>query len=189
MPSKTKKSAYCIATIFLLLLGSSLFAQQSVTGKVTGTDNLPIVNASVIVKGTKAGVRTDENGTFIITVPANKSVLIISSVGFKQQEINITGNTVQQIKLTVENTVLNDVVVTGYTRQSKRDVTGAASTVSADVISKTPVTDITTALQGRVAGVNVDDQGGPGNAGVIRIRGIGSLGNNDPLYVIDGVQV
>lgn len=189
MLSKTKKLGG-IATLFFLILGNVVFAQQTVTGKVTASDgSAPVSNASVIVKGTQTGVRTDANGVFSITLSAGKSVLVISSVGFQSQEIKVTDNNIPLIKLASSNTVLSDVVVTGYSRQSKRDVTGAASTVSADVIAKTPVADVTTALQGRVAGVNVDDQGGPGNPAVIRVRGIGSLGNNDPLYVIDGVQV
>ena len=152
MLSKTKRHSCCIAIFFLLFLGNNSFAQQTVSGKVTGNDNLPVAGASVIVKGTKTGVRTDENGNFSVVLPSNKSVLVISSVGFKQQEINVTGNSTPQIKLTPESAVLSEVIVTGYSRQSKRDVTGAASTVSADVIAQTPVTDITTALQGRVAG-------------------------------------
>lgn len=190
MLSKRKKLTYGTVILVFLMLASNTFAQQTVTGKVvSNNDNNPVAGASIIVRGTKTGARTDENGNFIVVLPPNKSVLVISSIGFKQQELTATGNAALLIKLIPENAVLNEVVVTGYTQQSKRDVTGAASTLSADIISHTPVTDITTALQGRVAGVNVDDQGGPGNAGVIRIRGIGSLGNNDPLYVIDGVQV
>lgn len=189
MKSKTKRPAYCIGIFFLFLVGNNSFAQQSITGKVTGTDNLPVTGASVIVKGTKTGVRTDENGNFTVVVPSNKSVLVISSVGFRQQEITVTGNTVPQIKLALESAVLNEVVVTGYSRQSKRDVTGAASTISATTIAQTPATDVTGVLQGRVAGVSVDGQGGPGSSQVIRIRGISTFGNNDPLYVIDGVQI
>ncbi len=79
--------------------------------------------------------------------------------------------------------------MTGYSRQSKRDVTGSVSTVSADIIAHTPVTDVGTALEGRVAGVSVDQQGDPGSTAIVRIRGFGTNGNNDPLYVIDGVQM
>ena len=88
-----------------------------------------------------------------------------------------------------ENKALNDVIVTGYSKQSKRDVTGAVSTVSADIIAQTPVTDVGTAFEGRVAGVSVDQQGDPGSTAVVRIRGFGTNGDNDPLYVIDGVQM
>ncbi|MGH2647537.1 MAG: carboxypeptidase-like regulatory domain-containing protein, partial [Ginsengibacter sp.] len=126
-----KQRAYLIPTILLLFFGNNLFAQRTITGKVTGTDNTPIVNASIIVRGTAVGTHSDENGNFTISAPANKSVLVISSVGYQQQEITVTGNTVPQIKLALENTTLSEVVVTGYSRQSKRDVTGAASTVSA----------------------------------------------------------
>ncbi|MES1249555.1 MAG: TonB-dependent receptor plug domain-containing protein, partial [Chitinophaga rupis] len=93
------------------------------------------------------------------------------------------------VQLRPGGNALNEVVVTGYSRQNKRDVTGAASTISAEVVSQSPVTDVTAILQGRAAGVSVDEQGGPGSSMVVRIRGVGTVGNNDPLYVIDGVQI
>ena len=96
---------------------------------------------------------------------------------------------VMDILLKTGNNSLNEVVVTGYSKQSRRDVTGAASTISAQAIEQSPVTTVESAIQGRVAGVSVDGQGGPGNNQTIRIRGVGTLGNNDPLYVIDGVQI
>ena len=92
-------------------------------------------------------------------------------------------------QLKPNNSALEEVVVTGYSKQSKRDVTGAVSTISADVVAQTPVSDIGSILQGHVAGVSVDEQGGPGNTAVVRIRGFGTNGDNDPLYVIDGVQM
>jgi len=160
-----------------------------ISGVITDDRGTPLQGASILLKGTNNGTSTDNEGRYVLNVPALKGVLIFSFTGFQSKEITIAANTVINVSLLPENKTLNDVIVTGYTRQSKHEVTGAASTLSADVIAQTPVTDITTALQGRIAGVNVDDQGGPGNAGVIRIRGVGSLGNNDPLYVIDGVQV
>ncbi|MBV9961974.1 MAG: TonB-dependent receptor [Parafilimonas sp.] len=164
-------------------------AQNSiqVNGTVTDDKGTPLAGASVTLKGTINGTTADNKGTFLFTIK-QPGTLIFSYAGYESKEIKIISSQTLNVSLT-SNNVLSDVVVTGYSRQSKRDVTGAASTVSADVIAKTPVADVTTALQGRVAGVNVDDQGGPGNPAVIRIRGVGSLGNNDPLYVIDGVQV
>jgi TonB-linked SusC/RagA family outer membrane protein len=170
-------------------------ADGGVRGKITNEQGEPIAAASVLVVGqNNKSTAADTQGAFTITgLKAGTYTLRISGVGFETitREVQISDDQMQELnfQLKAVNLALDQVIVTGYSRQSKRDVTGAASTVSADVIAHTPVTDITTALQGRVAGVSVDDQGGPGNSGVIRIRGIGSLGNNDPLYVIDGVQV
>lgn len=167
----------------------------SIKGKITNENGDPVAAASVVVVGqNNKGTAADTHGEFTITgMKPGKYTLRISAVGFEMlvQDLIVNDNQVLELSFRLKsvNNALDQVIVTGYSRQSKRDVTGAASTVSSEVISQTPVTDITTALQGRVAGVTVDDQGGPGNSGVIRIRGIGSLGNNDPLYVIDGVQV
>jgi len=169
---------------------SLLLTDNIVTGIVSDNNGSPLVGATVMVKSNRKIVTTtDNNGKFKLDIGAPSAVLVITYTGYQSREINVTTNQTVSITLSIVENSLNEVVVTGYSRQSKRDVTGAASTVSSDVIAQTPVTDVTTALQGRVAGVSVDDQGGPGNAGVIRIRGVGSLGNNDPLYVIDGVQV
>ncbi len=165
-----------------------------IKGRITNDRGEPVARASIQLVGADRGTAADTLGNFTMSdVKPGRYRLQASAVGFETstKEITITEGSTTQVSIVLKavSNALNDVVVTGYSRQSKRDVTGAASTVSADVIAQTPVTDITTALQGRAAGVNVDDQGGPGNAAVIRIRGIGSLGNNDPLYVIDGVQV
>lgn len=159
-----------------------------IKGTITDDKNAPLSGASVILKGSKLGTITDNNGNYFFSI-SKPGTLVFSYAGYVNKEIAVTSSETLNVSLVTNNATLNDVIVTGYSRQSKRDVTGAASTVSADVITKTPVADVTTALQGRVSGVSVDDQGGPGNPAVIRIRGIGSLGNNDPLYVIDGVQV
>ncbi len=189
MASKTNKFIRGIFILFLLMLNSSIFAQKTVTGKITDTDNMPIPGASVLVKGTKSGTNTDANGNYSIALPAGKSVLTISSIGFEKQDVTVSGNSVPTVKLVAGKNDLNEVIVTGYSKQNKRDVTGAVSTISADVVAKTPVTDVGSVLQGHVAGVSVDAQGGPGSTATVRIRGFGSNGNNDVLYVIDGVQM
>ncbi len=166
----------------------------SIKGKITNEQDQPVVGASIELVGQNKGSAADNLGNYTLPgIKPGKYTLRVSGIGFEtiMQDITVTDNQVLEMnfQLKSNNSALDQVIVTGYSRQSKRDVTGAASTVSADLISQTPVTDVTTALQGRVAGVSVDDQGGPGNSGIIRIRGVGSLGNNDPLYVIDGVQV
>lgn len=176
---------------------SVLAGQQNegtVRGKVTNDKNEPVVGASILLEGTEKGGSAGLDGAFVIGgIKPGKYKLQVSAIGFQniERDITISDNQTLEInfQLKAGGNAMNEVIVTGYSRQSKRDVTGAASTVSAETIAQTPVTDITTALQGRVAGVSVDDQGGPGSSAIIRIRGIGTLGNNDPLYVIDGVQV
>lgn len=175
--------------LMLLLLGITVFAQKTINGKITDAENAPVQGASVQVKGTRVGAKTDANGNFTLAFPNNKSTLVITSVGFERQEIVVTGSPLPTIILVAANTTLDAVIVTGYTKQSKRDVTGAVATVSADVVAKTPVGDVGSVLQGRVAGVSVDAQGGPGATASVRIRGFGSNSNNDVLYVIDGVQM
>ncbi len=175
----------------------ALIAAQTggtIKGKVTNEKGEPVVGASVLLSGVDRGTMVDLSGNYSITgiKPGNYTIQI-SAVGFQPVTRSIAvaeGQTLElNYQLKAGNSSLNEVVVTGYSRQSKRDVTGAASTISADVIAQTPVTSVENVLQGRVAGVSVDEQGGPGQSQTIRIRGIGTLGNNDPLYVIDGVQV
>ncbi|WP_295667836.1 TonB-dependent receptor [uncultured Mucilaginibacter sp.] len=174
----------------LLLLLSSQFvnAQSPVAGTVKDETGQPLPGVTVQIKGKTAAVGTDVNGTF--TISASKTdVLHISFVGYVAKDILVGDQTKLSVSLEPEAKNLDEVIVTGYTKQSKHDVTGAASTVKGSVIQQTPVTSLEGALEGRVAGVVVDGQGGPGNTASIRIRGIGTLGDNDPLYVIDGVQV
>lgn len=165
-------------------------ADNIVNGTITDESGSPLAGATVMVKSKKSLVTTTDNtGSFRLDIGSPAAVLVVSYTGFKPQEIRVTASQSIAVKLSVSETSLDAVVVTGYSRQSKRDVTGAVSTVSADVVAKTPVTDVGSVLQGRVAGVSVDAQGGPGDVAVVRIRGFGSNGNNDVLYVIDGVQM
>ncbi|MEP7142373.1 MAG: TonB-dependent receptor [Ferruginibacter sp.] len=174
-----------------LMEANTLFANDNiVTGTVTDDKGSPLIGATVMVKSKKGFITTTDNsGKFKLDIGAPSAVLVISYTGFSSKEISVTANQSVAINLVITENNLDAVIVTGYTKQSKRDVTGAVSTVSADVVAKTPVTDVGSVLQGRVAGVSVDAQGGPGNTAVVRIRGFGSNGNNDVLYVIDGVQM
>jgi TonB-dependent starch-binding outer membrane protein SusC len=165
----------------------------AIRGKITDTKGEVLPGVTVLISGTSKGATSDETGSFILPDVAPGSYrLRISSIGFQTvtKDVNLkNGDGIQlNIVMQEENATLNEVVVTGYSKQSRRDVTGAVSTISSDVIAKTPVTDISSVLQGRVAGLTVDGQGGPGNQQVVRVRGFGTLGDNDPLYVIDGVQ-
>jgi TonB-linked SusC/RagA family outer membrane protein len=163
-------------------------AQSLITGVVKDETGVTMPAVTVQIKGKNTTASTDVNGAFRINAVAN-DVLQFRFMGYQTSEVVVGSQTNLSITLRSDTKSLSEVVVTGYTRQSKRDVTGAVSTVSADIVAKTPVTDVAAVLQGRVAGVSVDAQGGPGSNAVVRIRGFGSNGNNDVLYVIDGVQM
>ena len=170
-------------------LDKKVFA-ATVSGIITDEKGVPLVGATISVKGKINLVTTTNNaGRFKLDIGANSALLIVSYTGFITQQVSVKADQSVSISLVSTDTNLDDVIVTGYSRQSKRNVTGAVSTVSSDVVLQTPVADVGSVLQGRVAGVSVDEQGGPGATSVVRIRGFGSNGNNDVLYVIDGVQV
>jgi TonB-dependent starch-binding outer membrane protein SusC len=177
-------------------LAASLVVMEdgSIKGKITNDKGEPVVGASVLLVGADKGTAAGLEGEFaIVGVKPGKYKLQVSAIGFQNIVRDITVADGQALELNFQlkagGNAMDEVVVTGYSRQSKRDVTGAASTISADVVAQTPATDVTGVLQGRVAGVSVDGQGGPGSSQTIRIRGVSTFGNNDPLYVIDGVQI
>ena len=188
--SRLCKSLLQLVPILLLSTLSFISKAQDLTVKGIVKDDtgseLPGVN--IIVKGTTNGTTTDASGAYSITVGSGQTVLVFSFIGYAPQEIDVNGRAVIDVGMLPDASTLQEVVVIGYTTQAKKDVTGAVSTIGGDVISKTPVTDVSSVLQGRVAGVTVEGQGGPGTPQVVRVRGYGTLGNNNPLYVIDGVQ-
>ncbi|MEI9909410.1 MAG: TonB-dependent receptor [Bacteroidota bacterium] len=159
-----------------------------IRGKVTGEGGAPMAGASVIVKGTTTGTTTNNDGSFSITVPDANAILLISSVGYDQQEIALEGKTEISIALVASTKVMEQVVVVGYGTQRKIDVTGTVTQVRGEEISKQPVMNPISGLQGKVAGVQITNNGAPGSSPQIRIRGVGTVyGNANPLYVVDGV--
>jgi len=180
-----------LSLIFIML--SQAWAQtQAITGKVTDSSTgqgLPGV--TVLVKGTSVGTSTDINGNYSITPPAGATTLTFSFVGYTTTDRAIGNATTLNITLTADANQLNEVVVTGYTTQTKREVTGAVSQVSGEELANVPMTSVDKALQGRVAGLqSVGASGQPGSAQQIRIRGVGSItGSSAPLYVVDGVPI
>src|SRR5579863_5888097 len=166
----------------------------TIKGVVTNDKGEPMVGASIILSGQPKGTPAGLQGEFTIEgIKPGKYIVQVSAVGYQTVLKDVTVSNGQVVELNFQlksgGNPMNEVIVTGYSRQSKHDVTGAASTISADQVAQTPTADLTGELQGRVAGVTVDGQGGPGAPQVIRIRGIGTLGDNDPLYVVDGVQL
>lgn len=176
----------------LLLWGQLLAQTRTITGRVVDADGKPIPNASVIVKGSSNGTSTNSEGLFSLGVPAGTTRLVISAVGMTTQELALSAGTSNYgISMKAEDRSLEAVVVTGYSTRKKRDEAGAISTVKGKEISNIPNASLDKALQGRAAGVLVQSNNGiPGGAMNVRIRGTGSINaGNDPLYIIDGVQM
>jgi TonB-linked SusC/RagA family outer membrane protein len=163
-------------------------ADYQLKGKVTDATGSTVPGATVVLKGSSSvGTTTDADGLFTLSLPEGSSTLVISSIGFLTQEVSIANKTQIDITLKSDVKALTEVVVTGYSSQSKRDITGAVSTVDAVELTKVNAPNVAQQLQGRVAGVTVTSNGSPGGEATVRIRGFGTINNNDPLYVIDGV--
>jgi TonB-linked SusC/RagA family outer membrane protein len=173
------------------MLGSfSSFAQdRKVSGKVSGTDSQGIPGVSILVKGTNTGATTDVNGAFSVTVKSASAVLNISAVGYKAQTITVGSQSSINVTLAEDNSQLDEVIVTGYSVTNKKESTAAASIVKAKDLQIAPSGNVEQQLQGRVAGVTLITNGQPGTASIIRVRGFGAFGGNEPLYVVDGVPV
>ncbi|MFD1875162.1 SusC/RagA family TonB-linked outer membrane protein [Hymenobacter bucti] len=166
------------------------FAQQrTVQGVVTDTKGEAIPGATILVKGTTTGVTAGVDGKFQLGLPAGATTLVISSVGAKTQEVPIGTKTDFRVTLDADAQSLNDVVVVGYGTARKSDLTGAVASVSNAQLTQVATADPVQALQGRVAGVDITANSGQPGAGTrIRVRGVGTINNSDPLYVVDGVQ-
>lgn len=170
---------------------ASIAQAQTITvkGQVVDQDGLPLVGATVKVKDSKGGSVTDLDGNFQLAVPSN-ATLVVSYVGFTDREIAVRGRAIiEQIQLTADDNILEQVVVVGYGTQKKADLTGSVSVVNADELKKTSNSNISTMLEGKVPGVQITTDGQPGADPSVRIRGIGSFGSTAPLYVIDGVPM
>jgi TonB-linked SusC/RagA family outer membrane protein len=188
MEMKTLTLCKWCGWILFLFVAQTVYAQKvSVSGTVVSeTDNEPVIGALVVEKGTANGTVTDLEGRFFLQVAAGATIQI-RYVGFVAQEALVNGNDLLDIVLKENVTELSDVVVTGYTSQKKADLTGAVSVVKMDEIENINSGNAMKSLQGRIPGVFITTDGSPDGAATVRIRGIGTLGNNDPLYIIDGI--
>ena len=175
----------------ILLTASGLHAQNKirVTGLVKDEKGTLTSNASITIKGTTTGVITDADGTFTIDVPNQKSVLVVSYLGYQVREAVVGNRTNLTIDLVPAANQLNEVIVVGYGSQKKATLTGSVSTIKGTDIVKSPATNVSNSLVGRVPGLTaVQGSGEPGADGsTLRIRGVNSLGNNDVLVVVDGI--
>ncbi|SFC77854.1 TonB-linked outer membrane protein, SusC/RagA family [Parapedobacter composti] len=173
--------------IVLATFGLSHSAQQPVTGRVLDEQGIPLAGATVEVKGGTQKSSTDDSGTFRIAADPG-TVLVVSYVGYLQREFTVTDQRNIEVGLQPLATDLDEVVVVGYTSQRRTDISGAVASVDIDAAAKRRVPDIGQMLQGQVAGVQVSQStGAPGDPIDIRIRGVGTIGSNDPLYIVDGV--
>jgi TonB-dependent starch-binding outer membrane protein SusC len=181
-----------IIFIFLLTSFFSYGQEKKVSGKVTDENNNPLNGATVVIKGAKTGANTDETGSFSITVPGENAVLIISFLGYSSQEVRVGKLSSVSVNLApdAKKQALNEVVVVGYGTQRKKDLTGAIGSITRKDFANKPFTSPDQILTGRLAGVNITNRSGdPGAPIEVRIRGIGTAGNNQPLWIIDGVPV
>ena len=184
-------SALAVSTVCPTTAMASVQQDQTikVSGQVVDQNGEALIGATVRVKGVQTGVVTDFDGNFTIDAPAN-ATLLVSYVGYKDREIAVRGRAIlNQIQLESDAMMLDQVVVVGYGTQKKADLTGAVSIVNAEELKRVSNSNISTMLEGKVAGVQITSDGQPGADPSVRIRGIGSFGSTAPLYVIDGVPM
>lgn len=174
----------------LFLVSSFVSAQQSVGGTVVDPEGVPLPGVNVVIKGTNTGTSTDFDGNFSIQA-ADTDVLVFSFVGFQNQEVEVGDNISLSISLEEEASFLDEIIVTGYGTQTRREVTASIVRVDSEDIERIATASSIDAIKGQVAGVDIQSAGGrPGQSPVVRIRGRRSLSaSNDPLYVIDGIPV
>lgn len=183
--------SFWIAAVCLFFCSFAATAQPeqiTVTGTVTSADDQePLIGVNIVEKGTDNGTIADIDGSYSLLVPAD-ATLVFSYVGYESQEVPVDGRTVINVELSVSPELLEGIVVTGYKREIRSDVSAAISSVRAEDIENLPVLGVDQALQGQVPGIQVTQTtGAPGDDIAVRVRGAGTLGNNNPLFIIDGV--
>lgn len=169
---------------------ASIQQNRSIKGVVIDPKGIPVIGANVLVKGTTVGTITDVDGRFTLdNVPAS-ATLVVSYIGFHTLEVSAKQASPLKIVLKENQQALDEVIVVGYGVMKRSDVTGAISSVSEEKLAKQPVSNISTALQGLATGVSVtSNSGAPGSAATIRIRGVGTVNDAEPLFVVDGMPV
>jgi len=176
-----------LLTLLLLCLTAVVsYAQQQIEGSVVDQNNEPLAGVFIVEKGTQNGTSTDQNGSFVIDV-APGATLVFSYIGFKEQEIPVGSRGRLDIVLSEDQNLLDEIVVVGYGTQKKSSVTASVSTISSKELTKQVTTNVASTLQGRAPGVEVLQNGGEAGGDVsILIRGAGTFGTTEPLYIIDG---
>ncbi|KYG71234.1 MULTISPECIES: TonB-dependent receptor [Roseivirga] len=188
-----KRISLALMSLMLFLLSGVAYGQsRTVTGTVIGEDDgLALPQVSIFIKGTTQGTSTDFDGKYSIEVPSGESVLVYRFLGYVIKEVTVGNQTVINVSLTPDATTLGEVVVTGYGVERKREITGSIASLGGEKIKNMPMQSFDRALQGRAAGVLVQSSNGvPGGALRVRVRGQGSINaGNEPLYIVDGVQM
>ncbi|HEX6426973.1 MAG TPA: TonB-dependent receptor [Niastella sp.] len=175
--------------LVILKTGMAAFVDIKVTGRITSTTGEPIAGASVVVKNTSIGTTTDGSGNYTLTVP-DSAILVISSLGFETQETPVNGRATIDVSLkAADASSLQQVVVIGYGTSTRRDLTAPIGVVNTEELNKRTTANPMQALQGNAPGVQVVTNGTPGGSPTVRIRGVGSFNNTNPLYVVDGMFV
>lgn len=172
------------------MISSVVLAQERVvSGTISDENGDPMPGVNVLVKGTATGTASDADGKFSVSVPGDDAVLVFTFIGYATKEVAVGSRTSIAETLSPDQTALDEVVVTGYGVDKRREIAGAVSIVKAKDLTVTPTGNVEQLLQGRTPGVVVINNGQPGSTSQIRVRGFGSFGGNEPLYVVDGVPV
>ena len=179
---------YKVTFLSLMIFSFLGYAQNTVTGTVLDSDGNPIPGVTVFISGTSQGTTTDFDGNYSISANSDQT-LVFSSLGFASQNFAVGENTSIDVSLVEAAEALDEIIVTGYGTETKRETTGAISTVKAKDLQIIPSGNVEQQFQGRIAGVTVITNGAPGSTSQIRVRGFGSFGGNGPLYIVDGVPV
>ena len=185
-----KKVLLALSFLMVFGLGSILAQAQTVTGTVTGSeDGMPIPGVSVFVKGTTVGTVTQVDGTYSLNVPEDAEIIVFSFVGMQTQEIPFEGQATIDVALASDAIAMDEVIVVAYGTSTKGSFTGSAAEIDADKLEKRQVSNVSQAMSGAVAGVQIlSDNGQPGTSAEVRVRGVGSINaGTEPLYVVDGV--
>jgi len=174
--------------LMVMFTGMAFAQQKTITGKVTDESGSAIPGTTIIVKGTTTGIVSDIDGNYSLSIPASAKTLVFSFIGMKSQEISVGSQTNISVKMISESTGLEEVVAIGYGVQKKKLNTGATIQVTGDQIQKLSTTNVLSSMQSQSPGVSITQTSGmPGEGFKVTIRGLGTIGNSDPLYVIDGI--
>jgi TonB-linked SusC/RagA family outer membrane protein len=183
-----KRLLHLVWAVLLLGTVQVVYAQdRRISGKVSGPDGTGVPGVSIQIKGTTRGVNSDASGNYVISSSSTADVLVFTAVGYQSTQVTVANQTIINVTLTEASKALDEVVVTGYGSQRKKDITGAVTVVKGAELTALPAASLTQALQGRAAGVTVGNDNSPGGGTMVRIRGFGTINNNSPLYIVDGV--
>ncbi|UXP32682.1 TonB-dependent receptor [Reichenbachiella agarivorans] len=181
-----------MAVVLLILLGLNNYTVQaqdrSISGKIVSTTGDELPGVSILVKGTTNGTVSNVSGQYTLSVGNNAETLVFSFIGMKTQELAIGSRSVIDVTMEEDVASLQEVIVTGYSSESKKTITGSIDALDTEKAFSIPSTSAAEGFQGRLSGVTVVSNGSPGAAPIVRIRGVATTGNNDPLYIIDGYQ-